>query len=601
MNKLLLIESIQSSMMDSAMERLANWMGLKTTIIKHPTYSDLSEELKQANRNGQVCIAVGADTLAQLSELSALVHAMSEFSAERSVSMLVYGIGGSSSHIILMERLGCRTIDGVHHIQKQPLRFRFSTKEKACLQQLAGLEFSEEVLLGCDVFEMAPSPKDEVAPLLFAEDLPVFVHTQAGRGNINLYLWATNQIADVGAPASRGARPESMYQWLLPAIIYLKACFGSSCWHNPNVRARLIIDDPLLHPQYGFLRFDALLRSMRRVSYGTSLAFIPWNCRRSQEQVADLFQTNKDLLSLCIHGCDHTNHEFDSDDEMHLTQIAALALQRMKVHHERSGLLHERIMVFPQGHFSSIALRALRKNGFVAAVNSSCYPTRGEAELTLGDLMRPAVCHFHGFPIFLRRGPNRIVDIAVDLFVGRAALVVEHHEFVRDGYGKWEQFAAQMNALDERLSWGTLIETITETCLQKVAGEDAIDIKLFTPVFKWTNYLERPVLARLSKFEPNPKLIKEVRVDDQCWPFHVAEGYLHFDVVVEGKASIMVEILDKERQPVLPFKPSLGHQISVGSRRVLSEFRDNTLARHPTWLECAKGIARHLKLTGDSR
>lgn len=271
MDQLLLIESAQPTEMDRAMLRLADWMGVKTTVITHPSHSNWMEQLKQTTQDGHVCIAASAETLAQLSELFVLVHAMSEFAAERSVSMLIYGIGGSSSHITLMKRLGCRAIDGVHHIQKQPLRFRFSTKEKACLQQLAGLEFSEEVLLGCDVFQMDPSAKDEVAPLLFAEDHPVFVHAQVGRGNIGLYLWATNQIADVGALAPRGARPESMYQWLLPAIIYLKACFGSSCWHNPNARARLIIDDPLLHPQYGFLRYDALLHSMRRVSYGTSL------------------------------------------------------------------------------------------------------------------------------------------------------------------------------------------------------------------------------------------------------------------------------------------------------------------------------------------
>lgn len=583
------------------MERLANWMGLKTTIIKHPTHSDLSEALKQANRNGQVCIAVDADTLVQLSELSALVHAMSEFAAERAVSMLVYGIGRSSSHIALMKRLGCRAIDGVHHIQKQPLRFRFSTKEKAFLQQLAGLEFSHGTTAACDVFEMAPSAEEEVAPLLIAEDHPVFVHTQTGRGNIRLYLWATNQIADVGAPASRGTRPEDMYQWLLPAIIYLKACFGSRCWHNPNVRARLIIDDPLLHSQYGFLRYDVLLNSMHRVPYGTSLAFIPWNYSRSQKQVADLFRANKDILSLCIHGCDHTNHEFESDDEIHLTQIAALALQRMKAHHERSGVLHEEVMVFPQGLFSSIALRALRDSGFLAVVNSSCFPSCEEADLTIGDLLLPAVCHFHGFPIFLRRSPDRIVDIAVDLFVGRAGLVCEHHEFVQDGFENWEQFAAQMNALDESLSWSTLVETITETCLQKVASDDEIDIRFFAHIFQWTNQLERPLLARLSKLEPGPARIREVRVNGQIRPFHIADGHVHFDAMVEGKASIYVEILEEIAKPVVPFRRSLGYEIRVGSRRLLSEFRDNTLARHPTLLECAKSIARHLKLTGDSR
>lgn len=602
MKQLLVIEPIQPSDMNRSIVRLGDWMGVETIVIRNRSHSSLMEELKQFTRNGQVCVAAHADTLTHMSELSEALHAISEFSVERSVPILVYGISSAPSHTVLLKNLGCRCIDGVHHVQKQPLRFKFSPNEKVYLQQLAGLEFSSDGASdGCNVFELTHSTKEEVVPLLYAEGYPLFIRTQAEREKIELYLWATNRIADVGALALPGTRPEDMYQWLLPAIVYLKACFGSRCWHNPNVRARLIIDDPLLHDQYGFLRYDALVNSMHRVPYGTSLAFIPWNYSRSQKQVADLFQAHKDLLSLCIHGCDHINHEFDSDDHIHLSRIAALALQRMKMHHARSGVLHEEIMVFPQGLFSSTALRALRDNGFLAAVNSSCYPSREETHLTIGDLLLPAVCHFHGFPIFLRRSPDRIVDIAVDLFVGKAGLVCEHHDFVRDGFGSWEQFAAQMNALDERLSWSALIETITETCLQKVVGDDEIDIRFFTRVFQWTNHLERPLLARLSKLEPDPALIKEVRVNGQNRSFRVAEGYVHFDAIVGGKDSIRVEILDKVMKSELPFRPSLGYQIRVGSRRLLSEFRDNTLARHPPLLEYAKSLARHLRLTGDSR
>lgn len=601
MNQLLLIESGQPSEMDKALLRLADWMGGRIKVLTNSSRIDLMEGLVCAAQNGQVGLAVGADTFAQMSELSEVLHTLAEFGGERSVPILVYGIDNSSSHIALLKSLGCRSIQGVRYVRKQPLRFRFSTDDPACLQQLAGLDFYDESNVGCDLFEITSSAGDEVVPLLFAEDHPVFIRARIGQGNIDLFLWTTKHIADVEAPASRGVGPEGMYQYLLPAIIYLKVCFGSSCWHNPNVRARLIVDDPLLHPRYGFLRYDALLDSMQRVSYGTTLAFIPWNYRRSQKQVTDLFQANKNLLSLCIHGCDHTNHEFDSEDEEYLAQIAYLAMKRMRMHQDRSGVLHEKVMVFPQGHFSSIALRALRTSGFVAAVNSTCYPSREETKLTLGDLMLPAVCSLHGFPIFLRRSATRILDIAVDLFVGKAGFVVAHHEFVQNGYGDWEQFAAQMNSLDERLSWDTLNETITKTYLQKVVCNSETHVRFFTPAFKWMNRLQHPVLVRLSKCDPEPSIIKEIRVNGQSTHFRAVEGYICFDAVVEGMASITVEILDKETQPVCPFKPSVNHQIRVGARRLLSEFRDNTLARHPTWLEFAKIIVRHLKLTGDFR
>ena len=598
--QLLLIVSVQRSDMDESLLRLAEWMGLEIQIIMVRSHLCFLEELAQTARNDQICVALSADTLAQMSGSIETGFALSQLFAGRSVSCLVYGFRSSPSHIAVLKRLGSGNINGLEYLQERPRRFSFSTEDKDCLQQLTGLDFTDEAGVACDVFDVTPSSSGEFEPLLFAEDRPVFIRTKVVP-SIDLFLWATTEIADLSARITRETIPEFFYQRLLPAMIFLKTCFGPRCWHNPNLRARLIIDDPLLHPQYGFLRYDELLDSMQRVPYGTSIAFIPWNYRRSRKSVADLFLMSQNRLSLCVHGCDHTNREFDADDENQLIQKSRLALQRMQHHQESSGIPHEKVMVFPQGHFSVSAIRALRKSGFVAAVNSSCNPSQSGVDLTLGDLMLPAVCRFHGFPIFPRRDPNRICDVAVDLFLGKAGLVVEHHEFVRDGYCKWEQFAAQMNALDERLSWASLVDTLTSSCLQKVAGEDRIDVRFFTRTFKWHNDLERPIHIHLSKYEPEPTIIREIRVNGQVRPFHVNEGFIYLDIAVPAKSIINFEILDKETDSPLPFRTSMSHMVRVSLRRYLSEFRDNTLARHPKLLGYAKSVVRHLRLTGDSR
>jgi len=599
MNYLLVIGDRHSSEMDRALVRLAEWMGV---VSHHVTYSnrpDFLDDLKRGVQGKCVAVAVSADTLAKISSVSEIL-ALSCCGAEGTVPILVYGIGRSASHATALENLGCCVIQRVRQIIEQPLRYAFATGDRASLQQLVGMEFSDDVSTGCDVFEMVPSPEEAVVPLLYAGDHPVFIRTRTQPGQVDLYLWAAEHIVDVGMPVSHETRPERIYQWLLPAIVFLKACFGSRCWHNPNVRARLIIDDPLLHPRYGFLRYDALLDSMERVSYGTSLAFIPWNYRRSLKQVADLFLASQGSLSLCVHGCDHTNHEFESDDEGHLTKIAVLALQRMAKHHARSGVPHEKIMVFPQGHFSSQALRALRRSGFVAAVNTTCYPGGEESALTLGDVLRPAVCRFHGFPIFLRREPCRIIDIAVDLFLGRAGFVVEHHEFVRDGYGTWEQFASAMNDLDERLTWPSLDETITEACLQKVSGEHQVDLQFFTHVFQWRNRTANSVQVHLTKIEPDPLMIQAVQINGEPHSYVLQDGWLHCDALVGPNTSITVTVLYEDFAELVPFSPSVRHAVGVGMRRVLSELRDNHLSRHPQLLGYAKAAARRLRLTSDS-
>ena len=58
----------------------------------------------------------------------------------------------------------------------------------------------------------------------------------------------------------------------------------------PEASACLVIDDPLLRTRYGFLRFSELLAVMKQVRFSTSIAFIPWNWRRSDPKVVETLQ-----------------------------------------------------------------------------------------------------------------------------------------------------------------------------------------------------------------------------------------------------------------------------------------------------------------------
>lgn len=599
MNRLLIITGTQRSKMDESLSRLADWIGLEAQVERVPELAYSTEGFTKMSQAEQTCVAFSADTLDLLLHLSNTGSAWAKLVLERSSQCLVYGFRSCPSHAAGLNSLTGGRISGPEPLPGGARRFRFSTEGKTWLHSLSGIAFTEECGDVCDAFNVISSTIAECTPLLLAEDRPVFIHWKPIPER-DLFLWATTRIADVGAPISRETAPERDWQCILPAIIFLKASYGSRCWHNPNLRARLIIDDPPLHSRYGFLRYDELVDSMQRLSYGTSIAFIPWNYRRSRKAAIRLFLRNATRLSLCVHGCDHTKGEFDCDDENHLTQKANLALHRMRQHRESSGIQHEKVMVFPQGLFSVAAIRALRKSGFLAVVNSTCYPGHYDGTFLLGDLLLPAMCRFHGFPIFPRRDATRIVDIAVDLFLGRAAFVGEHHEFAREGYHKWEAFVAEMNSLVNGLAWPRLTDTITESCLQKVAGQNRMDVWFFTYKFRWCNQSKRPVRAHLTKFDPEPMLIKQVRVGGEILPFELKGSFIHFDILVPPNNVIDVEVLDEERQPIIPFNAGVGYRVGAGLRRYMSEFRDNRLARHPQLLGYAKTVARYFKLTGDS-
>ncbi len=598
-NQLFLITTDQRSALDEAMGHLAEWMGITPSFItaQQPSIPLLQTVL--SIEPSPISVALSADTLAWLLEHSPSPFSTSTLFAERPVQCLIYGFQHSQRHATALRRLAGEAITGTDCLPTGSYRFQFSSSGKEWLQQLTGLDFLDETGLPCDVFRLSHASQEHgVLPLLSVENHPIVIHSTPAK-NSHIFLWATDRIADVDAVIPQNVPFESYYRWLLPAIIYIKASFGPYSWHNPHQRARLIIDDPLLHHRYGFLRYADLIASMQHTTYATSLAFIPWNYRRSDQAVADLFLRSEGRLSLCVHGCDHTNHEFDAPDEDDLSGKAVLALQRMDKHQQRSNVQYEKIMVFPQGHFSVSAVKALRRSGFLAAVNSTCYPNRTEHLLSLGDLLLPAMCQFYGFPLFPRRDPIRPFDVAVDLFLGKAALIVEHHEFVRDGFDKWEQFVGQMNALDSQLSWPGLADTLTETCLQRVTGENRLDIRFFTHTFRWRNQSSHQVTARLSKFEPEPMHINEVRINGHSRPFDWKDKLLHVEDLVAPQSTVEVTLEEQVTQ-ISPFEPSLDHTVRVGIRRFLSELRDNQLARYPHLLRYAKEIVRQVGLTSDS-
>ncbi len=193
-------------------------------------------------------------------------------------------------------------------------------------------------------------------------------------------------------------------------MMFIRCTSGSSCWHNDRPSACFIVDDPLLRRQYGFLDYKKLSELMDRERFSTSIAFIPWNYRRSDRRIAELLAGRPLTYSLCVHGCDHARGEFGSIDHNFLREKAQLALEWMRQHRTLSGLDFDDVMVFPQGIFSTAAMRALHSCRYLAAVNGPPYPIDREDSLTLEDLLQVAVTRFSNVPLFTRRYPQDLAN-----------------------------------------------------------------------------------------------------------------------------------------------------------------------------------------------
>jgi hypothetical protein len=354
-------------------------------------------------------------------------------------------------------------------------------------------------------------------------------------------------------------------------------------------RACFIIDDPLLRKLYGFLDYQKILKIMEEKRFCTSIAFIPWNYNRTNKDVALLFQEHGDKFSLSVHGCDHTRAEFGSTNKELLQQKANEALKRMMLHQNLSGLPFERVMVFPQGIFSTVALEALKSSGYMAAVNSTLYPINAEDKiLSLREILDVAVTKFSNLPIFIRRYPNNLAESAFDLFLGKPVLLVEHHKYFKDGYRALTEVVDEVNSFDSRLEWSSLEKICSQASLKRRSENGEIHVRFFTDQFNLRNdsaCLQNYILFRRNMDADH--LIK-VTINGRLADYLRETEWLKIPISLDPGQNARVSIqCEKSNRVAIPLKQNRIEKTRVSTRRRLCEFRDNYIDKY--W-SCGKAV-----------
>ena len=572
-------------------------MGVSTKAVAIQDVGTSNERLLGELQPGPCCLAVSAETLAGLHKALTSATDPRQFIDESCAELLVFGCSGSTEQNNALSWLTAGAVSGISQVDGPDTVFALPRHAMAFSRQLAGFSFSRQNAEPIPVFELQDAVPEVIVA---ANDRPMFVRID--RGPWQVFLLAGSPLPDIDEPLSRDHELQGHYDRLIPILIFLRHCFRESCWHGPEPTARLIIDDPLLTERYGFLDYGVLLKSMQRSNYGTSIAFIPWNYWRTSRRSAARVLSTSSNLSICVHGCDHTNKEFEAQDPALLGRRAGLAMQRMECQRKRIGEGFEQVMVFPQGLFSMAAIQALRANNYLAAVNTTCFPTNsGLDDLRVGDFLRPAVTRYNGFPIFQRRYPRRLFDFAFDLFLGKPALLVEHHGYFSNGFRTLEDFVAELHKLEPALSWPTVDAQLVRSCLRRSLSNGSIEVQFFTRRFQLANLERGPGRFLLSKHEPDSAAIHRVLVDGTSIPFSFDKGFLKLEIQLDEPGQVVnIEIVDREQPQQQASGFGITHNAGVLLRRGLSEFRDNTLARHAGLLKIARAAARGLKVTGDS-
>lgn len=572
-NELFVLHGAALYQVDRNLIKLAHLFGVNVRSITIASkYQNLWEAIAHRS-NGECAVCTSAGTLRSLFDLASLPRWLAPNKAPSSLQLFVYGFEGTQEDCQIVRALSCGVLNSVRQIDAGENEYSVASPDSFSYE-FSDLTFGQTNRLNDHVFQTATKDSKVLEHMRIGGN-PFLISLENTPGFVTLA--GTRNILDVDQPFPRGIRLLDSFSQLVPFMMFLRRVFGTRCWHGARKLGSLIIDDPLLTGRYGFLHYESLLNAMEESQFATNMAFIPWNYRRSRRKVIDLFKRYPGRYSLSVHGCDHTKAEFATTDSEILSLKARTALQRMTAHEQLTGLPFDRVMVFPGGHFSSRAIETLKASDYVAAVNSTEFATDlANDGLRIRDVLDVAVMRYSNFPIFIRRYPNRIAEFALDLFLGRPALIVVHHEDFRNGYAEIQHFAEQLNSRCGGIKWCSLEEIARRSYLIKRGAGDEMHVRLYTDHAIIQNSESETRVFQLWRKIDEEAPVPRVTVNDEIVSAESAGGSLRVKLKLNPGEEARVSL--RALEPITTGSPEAGnllYRMNVRARRYLCEFRDN--------------------------
>lgn len=537
-----------------------------------------------------VCVLCSADVLSE-----ALRHLEAEGSLPWpfgvASSVFVHGFDQSESHNRLLQLLSGDPAARVSSFEAGPVRVTVTDRIPELCGAMSGLVI-DATLGGCHGFLNVPGRVRDYESVLSADQGDLFALLQFMGTR---FLLSASGVVDVRS--ALGERYFDVRKYIhvaVPLVMYTTWALRDLCWRSPHNRSCFVIDDPPLRQRYGFMRFDELAEQAARHDFCASVAFIPWNWRRTSSRVVRLMREPTSRLSLSVHGCDHTSAEFASRVPGSLDGRAWLALSRMDALTRRTRLSYDRVMVFPQGTFSSEAMRALKRCGYSAAANTEIAAVDfGVDEITVEDAWSPALLAYGGLPLFQRRYMSHgIENFAFDLLLGKPCLLVAHHDAFNRGGRDILGFIDRLNTLRADLRWCSLGEVVRWTYRARWLSPHEQLVHLLGNQAAVDNRLCATVRFEFEKQEADPDALEAVLIDDLSVKWDWEGGKARFCADVEGGRTVDVQVVYAGGAPQSPRQRGLLERSRVASRRIASEIRDGMLAAGPAGRGAVRVVGR---------
>jgi hypothetical protein len=445
---------------------------------------------------------------------------------------------------------------------------------------MAGLTLSAQLTSEDGLLGGMPAAGDRMfTAIISAQGAPVFVNFR--QHGASIFFCATSQVVDIDSPVSRGFYDvKDHFCSAVSLVMFIKFVFRDVAWRPQELGACLIIDDPLLKLNYGFCDFSKLRNLMKQNQFTTNIAFIPWNWRRTSAAAGRFFSDPSRLFSVSIHGCDHTAGEFASTSPAVLQGRTQLARSRMRSHETRTGIQHDLVMVFPQGAFSSACPEVLKRNGFIAAVNTEIAPMDSQNVRTrIRDVWDVAIMTYGDFPIFTRRYPfHGLENFAFDLLLGKPCLIVTHHDFFKDGGVALLELIKKINSLNCSLEWQPLGQVVRTACRVRSTGKDSEEVEMYGNELLLRNRSDRTMDVTIRKRKSQNDLVSEILCGEKPIAWAAEAGYFMFAERIAAYEEKRFRVGYQEQRPQEIPPRSLRLELNVAARRILSEIGDQYLS-----------------------
>ncbi len=568
---------------DINLAKLLGFFGVKHRFIYLSIDTLRPGQLRQHFRDDDSCVLLNCKTIAKLFR-NRDDETLRSLLLDNISHLLVYNVSPNNLEIAAVNYLTDGIVESLSTFQSCNYQYKVNKNFSNICKQFAGLTFGP-INNETDYKFSIKSGSEGVFNLISIDEHPFFV--QMNIRKCTLFLIASDHVLDVNTKSFSVSNTQAFFSQIVPEMMFIKNVFKGGCWHTNMNYASLIIDDPLLKKKYGFLDYRKLLREMNEHNFSTSVAFIPWNFKRTSKKVAGVFKERPDRFSICIHGCDHTGNEFGVTNIEELNSKVKLATRRMIGHENINGLKFDKVMIFPQGRFSTTAMQVLKNNNYLAAVNTDAIAVNKSEGPEISCFFEPAITIYESFPLFLRRYPGNFLDFVFDLFIGKPVFIVTHHNNFREGYHNITDLVDKINSVSKNIQWTGIGTIIKKTYLEREYVDGTIHCKIYSSTVFIKNQYELSKTYIIAKDEMSNTTIKHLLVNGKKSSYKSQNERIILIQEIRPGETVQIEIVYEDNIPCLEINRDIRQNMRVWMRRHASEFRDNIISKNDFLLSLA--------------